>query len=110
MEVFCTAADEFDAEAIIVDLKGAGLAENEISVLHHDKMGNIVIAVHADDYHRATRVKSIVSEAGAQDVAMRNEAEASESAGLQAGYKLARQFGSPLRIVASAILSFCTGR
>jgi hypothetical protein len=42
------------------------------------KMGNILISVHAEDSQRATRVKKIVSEAGAQDIAATCESEVPE--------------------------------
>jgi len=89
MAVFCIATNEFQAETIIIDLKGAGFADNDISVLFPDKTGtqdfgheqhtkapgNILISVHADDSQQAIRVKNIFSEAGAQDIAMTSEAE-----------------------------------
>jgi hypothetical protein len=37
--VFCIATSEFQAEAIVNDLKGAGFADNDISVLFPDKTG-----------------------------------------------------------------------
>jgi len=40
MAVFCIATNEFEAETIVVDLKGAGFADNEISVLLPDKTGS----------------------------------------------------------------------
>src|SRR4051812_50082274 len=38
--VFCIATSEFQAEAIVNDLKGAGFADNDISVLFPDKTGS----------------------------------------------------------------------
>src|SRR4051812_41013023 len=38
--VFCIATSEFQAEAIVNDLKAAGFADNDISVLFPDKTGN----------------------------------------------------------------------
>ena len=171
MAVLCIATNEFQAETIVIDLKGAGFADTDISVLLPDKtgsqdfgheqhttgpagallgagalgvvggvtgwlagmgllantgtglfvtagpaaaasagvalgaiigaivgawqgmgvpedvakrydgkteMGNILISVHADDTHQATRANNIFSEAGAQDVAMTSEAEVPE--------------------------------
>lgn len=37
--VFCIATSEFQAETIVNDLKGAGFADNDISVLFPDKTG-----------------------------------------------------------------------
>jgi hypothetical protein len=39
MAVFCIATNEFEAETIVIDLKGAGFADKEISVLLPDKTG-----------------------------------------------------------------------
>lgn len=168
MAVLCIATNEFQAETIVIDLKGAGFADNDIAVLLPDKtgtqdfgheqhtkapegalmgagalgvvggvlgwfagigllantgtdsfvtagpamaalagvalgavigaivrarlgtgapeyvakrydgkmdVGNILITVHADDAHQATRVEKILSEAGAEDIAMTSEAE-----------------------------------
>lgn len=37
MAIFCIANNEFQAETIVTDLRGAGLADNDISVLFPDK-------------------------------------------------------------------------
>jgi hypothetical protein len=109
MEVFCTAGDEFDAEAIIVDLKGAGFADDDITVQFSNRTGNIVISVHADEARRASKVKCIVSEAGGRDVSMSTEATDLECAPTVAG-KRARQVGGPLKVLASSVLGFCADR
>jgi hypothetical protein len=110
MDVFCTAADEFDAEAIIVDLKEAGLADTEITVRISDESGAIAISVHADEARRASKVKSIVSEAGGQDVSLRTEVINPECAAPTTALKRARPFGGPLKVFAISVLEFCTGR
>ena len=73
MEVFCTAIDEFEAETIIVDLMGAGLTDNDITVRLPEKPGGIAISVHADDFQRAAFVKTILSIAGGQEIGTGNE-------------------------------------
>ncbi|HEY3856858.1 MAG TPA: hypothetical protein VGO67_20935 [Verrucomicrobiae bacterium] len=78
MEVFCTAIDEFEAETIIVDLMEAGFADNEIKVRLPEKTGSIAISVHADDSEGATFVKSILSDAGGQEIAIGNEGSSLE--------------------------------
>jgi hypothetical protein len=73
MEVFCTAIDEFEAETIIVDLMEAGFADNDITVRLPAKPGSIAISVRADDSEGATIVKSILSDAGGQEIAIGSE-------------------------------------
>src|SRR5579862_9080586 len=76
MEVFCTAIDEFEAETMIIDLMGAGFANNDITVRLPDKPGGIGISVHTDDCQRASLVKSILSHAGGQEIAVESDADA----------------------------------
>jgi hypothetical protein len=73
MVVCCTAIDEFEAETIIVDLMGAGLTDNDITVRLPGKPGGIAISVHTEDIQGATVVKSILSGAGGREIAIESE-------------------------------------
>lgn len=72
--ISCKATEEFQAEAIVYELKAAGFVDSAISVEVGER--SISITVHAQDSHQTQQVEEIFHQTEAQDISVAEEAGA----------------------------------